>query len=364
MLVVIFGAGASFDSANGNRYASTLVHEWRPPLANELFSPRRNSFGPVMRRFRQGGALFMRLQAAIEQGKPVEAAMQEAADEIGPTDLGQRQMAALRFYLQEVLWRASAEWSAGAFSQTNYLHLADAIEQWRRRNDDAVAYVTFNYDTMLEEGLKPILDLGYSADFDNYTSSRTRAYKVHGSVDWGHAVVRNTGGVQGDCRDLLIQDAPKLVASGRGWHRVIAYDFSQVGHGMTSIHTLLYPALALPTTGKAGFECPPDQLERLQQDLANMDRLLVIGWRGQEGHLLKLLAKQRQGVAGQVVCGDQAAAVDLAKRLTARMPNLTAAPMPGGFSQYVAEGQFRTLLAQQPKTPARRMAACPRDRRR
>ena len=53
----------------------------------------------------------------------------------------------------------------------------------------------------------------------------------------------------------------------------------------------LAPAIALPLRSKTTFSCPPNHLEKLQQRLKECDRLLVVGWRAQDQHFLKLLTR-------------------------------------------------------------------------
>lgn len=61
----------------------------------------------------------------------------------------------------------------------------DAIERWRYENQEEVCYVTFNYDTMLEESITSM----WGVTFDSFNSYITQPYfkviKLHGSIDWG-----------------------------------------------------------------------------------------------------------------------------------------------------------------------------------
>jgi hypothetical protein len=287
----------------------------------------------------------MRVQADIEKGIPVEEAIQAASDDIQDSDLGKRQLAGLRFYLQEVTWETGSRWSAAAFNQTNYALLTDAIERWRRRHDESVAYVTFNYDRMLEAALRPFLNLTWETGLDGYTNGPTRVYKVHGLADWGHRVVMPQNYVFSDYRWMLVQQAPSLVPSANEWRRFLEYAIQQPSRAGSEMGILLYPAIALPATGKAGFECPAPHLEALDQDLARMDRLLVVGWKGQEEHFLKLLARQTQKVVADIVSGGEQSAIEVVERLAGRLKGLVASPFSGGFSDYVQTGHIDILLA-------------------
>jgi hypothetical protein len=346
VLFVVFGAGASFDSINPVRYQETLTQAWgwRPPLAIELLEPRARSFGPAMSQFPDAGALFMRVQSAIERKMPVEQAIQEAYDDISDTELGMRQLAGLRFYLQEVIWESGSRWSAAASSLTNYKLLADRIERWRSRHGETVAYATFNYDLMLEEALRPFLDLAWGTGFSNYTNGPTRVYKVHGSVDWGHPVaIENDYGI-GNHRGKLIQEASSWEAAAHEWRRFMTWKESQPSRASSDRNLLMFPAIALPTTGKAGFECPSEHLKALHEDVANMDRLLVVGWKGQEEHFMKVLGRQAGRVEAHVVSGGAKEAIDVGSRIARRVKSLRLVPFGGGFSDYVQQGAIDALL--------------------
>jgi hypothetical protein len=51
------------------------------------------------------------------------------------------------------------------------------------------------------------------------------------------------------------------------------------------------PAIAVPTTLKQTFECPDAHVQEFIGEVGKIDRLLTIGWRAAEPHVLDLLAK-------------------------------------------------------------------------
>jgi len=333
MLVVIFGAGASYDSVAPRFAEAEHAEVWRPPLARQLFEARPGTFGPAMQKFPVARALFMRLDAAIARGILVEDEIQRIVDEIGDDELGIRQLTGLRFYLQQIIWDAGTQWSRAAFGQTNYVILSDAIERWRRRHNEEVTYLTFNYDLMLEDALEPFFAI---TGFESYVAGPTRLIKAHGSVDWGHAVVQRALNGAGDHRRDLIYNAPSWWREASGWYRFVGSNISTPGPRREAAHELLYPALALPTTGKLGFECPSDHLAALEDNIKRMTTLLVIGWRAQERHALALLAEARQAITGLVVSGTAESAASIAAVLGETMPRLEA-QTAGGFTDLVKQ---------------------------
>ena len=53
--------------------------------------------------------------------------------------------------------------------------------------------------------------------------------------------------------------------------------------------SLHYAAIAIPTQKKSDFECPAAHIQVLDDCIRKAERILVIGWRGAEQHLLDKL---------------------------------------------------------------------------
>ena len=146
MLMVVFGAGASYDSASAllpDRFRST----WRPPLANQLFDFQR--FGPFIEQFPRCQPIITHLQGADVN---VERVLEKYQTEAGKDPERIRQLAAVRYYLQRMLSHCTSAWTNETRGVTNYKTLLDDIRHYRT-SGERVCLVTFNYDTLLEEAL-------------------------------------------------------------------------------------------------------------------------------------------------------------------------------------------------------------------
>ena len=111
MLLVILGAGASFDSApslppNDETYRH---HSDRPPLASELFG-NRDYFGQVLQKYPDCLPITPRLRE-LKQGHSVEALLQELQLESTNSPVRKRQIASIRYYLQEILSTCPGQWA-------------------------------------------------------------------------------------------------------------------------------------------------------------------------------------------------------------------------------------------------------------
>ena len=99
MLMVIFGAGASYDSAPSRPPRMQRDLE-RPPLAEELFADI-DAFSEVASRFPRCLPIIPRLRDR-PAGVSVEQALEQLQQEAEGYPEGYRQLAAIRFYLNVI----------------------------------------------------------------------------------------------------------------------------------------------------------------------------------------------------------------------------------------------------------------------
>lgn len=279
VLLVILGAGASFDSVHSSNRRAGADTSWPPPLARELFDPRPN-FLDVINDFPACRPLLALLRARVGDGEDVEVLLEELIErsEQGETQLP-RQLMAVRFYLRQVIERCGRNWFNLAAGITNYHRLVNTIETWRAANDERVTFVTFNYDRMLEDAFRDTVNIPFVGIEDYTCRDDYWLIKPHGSVDWGREV-GHTDFFPGGIGDV-IDKASDLDESDR----VVVTDGSMRRAGG---EVQAAPAIAIPTRTKTRFQCPPDHVDALKEGLREVDWVLVIGWRGQEQYFLDL----------------------------------------------------------------------------
>jgi hypothetical protein len=294
MLLVICGAGASYDSASrlppptpGN-----VERHWeeRPPLANQLFDDNRTIFREAMDQFKDCKALvpFLRNSASVEKE------LAKVREQAKTFPLAGRELAAIQYYLHFALWDCQRKWAGLHGGITNYVTLVREIERWRHKFRQEVCFVTFNYDTMLEEAVSEVLRIAMDS-LDAYIAHPYYSLiKLHGSVNWGREL-DDIPSPRGDVPQSLIDRVATLSFTER-YRLVSRYPMAEErGH-------LVFPALAIPVENKDEFSCPATHVERLRRLLPSVTRIITVGWRATEADFLDML-KLTKGPDIMIVSG-------------------------------------------------------------
>ena len=152
MLLVIIGAGASFDSypekrvpANRTDPRRLETEHLRPPLAPDLFDTRP-AFMELYEKYDMIGGLVHQLRRSREN---LETDLEAIQDSVATDPTMQRDLLALRFYLQEAIYSVQNKWRAVTAGVTNYAFLALELRRWSEIAGEPVRFVSFNYDYML-----------------------------------------------------------------------------------------------------------------------------------------------------------------------------------------------------------------------
>jgi hypothetical protein len=332
-MLVILGAGASYDSIPefaGRQSGETLL--WRPPLATELFA-NRSSFFDIITKFGPSRPLIYDLRH-LPDGASLEEELdhlQQQADS-GDNRLA-RQLAAVRFYLREIIDLSTREWSRLAAGVTNYVALVNRLEAWARSNQMVnILWVTFNYDLLLEQAVDDVARFRPQAVDDYITSANGHVlFKPHGSVNWVRRTQQADEWRQGA---NTFWDALKMIDRVRGLDLSEGISIYSAGNYIDN-GTGLFPALAIPVRSKQSFVFPVNHLRVLRENIPRVRHVLVIGWAANETNFLRLLREglAKEGVRLLVVCGNDAGAQATAARLMEagiRVPERRLST--GGFS--------------------------------
>ncbi len=335
MLMVIFGAGASYDSwpsfppARMSRASEAL----RPPLAKELFlySPQ----------FRAVSAKYPRCQPLIpylESRENVEEILEKFRDEAEQNRERRSQLTAIQFYIRENVRDCEKHWRRRTDGVTNYRTFLDQVAAFPE-----VCFVTFNYDTLLEGALEAI-DVRFPT-IHAYTSGRYKVFKLHGSTDWKYWIPKLSTTLHINHQptdEELIRGAPDV-----GDDAVITKEDGSLPQAEREIYYTL-PALAIPTLSKSSFVCPAEHIEGLKGCIEMVDKIAIVGWRASEKNFLELLAKGlKPGVDLIAACGSREAESDTINNLkNAGVPVRSTAQSLSGFTDFVLNRNVNWLLKQ------------------
>jgi len=340
MLMVVFGAGASYDSIPAlppkKQNPGSAAGFYRPPLSNELFADRE-PFSNVLANYPQCHPIVPFLRH-LEKSS-LEEVLEELQDEAAQYPSRIQQLAAVRYYLHHLLWVCDAAWSAQSLGITNYRTLLDEIEL-HRKPDEQVCIVTFNYDRLIEAALPAvgveIADLHAYIAHPNY-----KLIKLHGSVNWARRVstpMTNLGRGAMSIAQELITLAPHLTITEE-YRMVSQYPIATDGVNA------LFPAIAVPVRNERDFECPPDHLDTLREFLPKVDTLLLIGWSATQTAFLDLLKENlRQQVRGLIVAESTEEAARVAYSMNAQGLSFHFYYTSGGFSDFIVSREYRNFV--------------------
>jgi hypothetical protein len=254
----------------------------------------------------------------------------------------------MRFYLQSLIAKCSEDWVHSQAGLTNHVWLVRLVELWRASKTEPVLWVTFNYDTILDNALEGRfgVDLVERGDLGDYVAhDQFQLFKLHGSYNWVQRTSLQAIAATGRSprqRDRLIDSAGTYSMDGpmRPLRRtrdarisnLVRHDLLDLvdpapgGGGWCAI-----PSLAIPVKRKSAFACPADHIAALDSQLPSVDRVLTIGWRGVERPFLDRLRGIRSDARFVVVAGGASGAEDVVR-------NVRAAEVPGNFTVFAGKG--------------------------
>lgn len=326
MLLIIFGAGASYDSrwdlypgmsreaseASAVRMTRSAI---RPPLTADLFSNDIPAMRDAFQNYRRAQGLAGALQVAVTRGSLIEDALERYRDLSTKSEDIARQLLALQYSLRRGLLETCRLWHSEAGGQTKYAVLINYLDAIRAATDEEVILLTFNYDDLLERALE---SHGKAfATLPDYVEGPYPVFKVHGSVRWMRLSKESYRDASALSDDDIIDRAPPPSDAFR-----LADVHEEKGR-------VALPAIAIPTRSKTGLVMPAAHTRRLREFIPQVTRLLVVGWAAQDEHFLSFLEKAKfSPKRGLVVSDTQKSAQDTLRRLERHTVNSDMATAP------------------------------------
>ena len=330
MFLAIFGAGASRDAVPPPELEA-LPSEWRPPLTNELFTGR-NNFRAIASQWDDAVRLIQRMRR-LPTGVSVEERLEQLYERAEGDEELDRELMALRMYLQEVLWTCGAAWQEAAHGISNYGDVVTRVGEWRRRGAfESALYLTFNYDTLLDSA---VIGRRISSIDQYWTNPVAPLVKIHGSVNWGRRMTSHTR-YGGDTRAVTITD----------WRRWQLSDDWEIIKSLENSADMwpVMPQLAVPMQSKAEFICPPKLIETLTTGLPKASRVLIVGWGAVDEPFVRLMAQKIAPGTPFHVVSERSPATIVDRLQTGGVRGRFTA-VPGGFTKYLDEPEHLDALA-------------------
>jgi len=359
--MVIFGAGASYDSATafrlaypaGGSYSTTgpppapfqqTGGPWRPPLATDLFRDPNHAFRHIVKRYEKLAHIlpFLREPGA---GRSVEEELEFLQALENPERKGQ--FASVIYYLRDLLFEISDQWQAQTSGVTNYAPLIDEILRCNR-GDEPVCLVTFNYDLLLDRAMR---SFGYDdrrSPLDQFKAhSVLKLFKPHGSVNWAR-FVDMTGFSDVNPQGRLLPE--HLIE--RADSMKLTDEFTIIGgidpsssfpNGRTA-----FPVIAIPFQNKTQntFVWPANHHTYLLELLPHVTKVLIIGWQAREAHFMELLRSNLRGVTDLMVVGKDSQDSDRIREyfVTEVARGGREGALHAGVAVYYGEGGFTHFI--------------------
>lgn len=291
--LIILGAGASFDCGIQNK-------KYLPPLANELFHDRY--IGPGS--YYQGA---YQLCADLAHTKDIEAYFQHLWERIthhyNPITLSK--IINVQFYLHDLFIGISRQCANPKVS--NYKSLVNLIEDYTIRTNEHVAIVNFNYDLLLEDALNKCLKYRFETidDYVEYSNRRILLFKPHGSCNFIrklHPSISEILPMYYEMRSVSTlaeflyegkKDLNYIISKLNGEIELLGRDEIIRNTDTPELVTYL-PQLLIPYKSKDSFVMPPKHEVWMEQFLASIDEIIVIGWKGTEAKFQQLLKSKLQ----------------------------------------------------------------------
>ncbi|HSW95953.1 MAG TPA: hypothetical protein VLI88_07320 [Patescibacteria group bacterium] len=245
---------------------------------------------------------------------------------------------AARYYLRSIMSTCPVNWANLTLGVTNYGSLMDQIWNWHLSSGDPVRLVTFNYDVLLERGCEmSIPGLGFGT-VDTYAArDDLRIYRPHGCVAWQRVMQNGVG----ELDEVSERGVIRLGKQLRPTDEFVAADGIN-----TQENRVLVPAIAIPLQNKTVFELPESHMARLLTDSAEVDRLLIIGWRATD---IPFLTRWKSALTGrpavQIVSGSDSGCTETLENLRGGIDLRGQPELHGaGFSSFVqSRGVLRLL---------------------
>ena len=355
--VIIFGAGASFDSIEDlGRFSETRQSElknWRPPLTNDIFD--RSRFDSLIDKYHEAkyfdGEIFR-----INENYSLEDLLTDIQEKRAVNEPAwYARLMSLRLYLQQLFTEITKHY----FDRSgNYYRLLSELELY---SGSKACFVNFNYDLLLERSVFDEKTMANMTNVDEYVEGKIKIIKIHGACNWfrasGQGHKEDADFLSG--REYLSQNAKTILQIENHTGEVnpqlpapviknapVDWDFYEptTFGGFKNMVKYFVPDLALPLHKKRDFVCPESHIQVLKKELGMADRIIIIGWKAADEFLLGLLKETLSGGNKPIFVVSHTSSEEVAARLK-KDYQLRAVPISMGFSEFIRTERCKKVLS-------------------
>ena len=329
----VFGAGASAFSVLKDDMTAFRNSLYCPPIANELFGSK---FQHLIKKYK---GVELSLASLRSFGNDVEAFFEEEWKDVlsahNPAITSRH--INITYYLRELFTNISSSTIDNFYDSSLYCLLVDKIQKYLSKNiDDRIAFVSFNYDTILDHYLSQFFNAPFNAmeDYMRFNDKRFALFKPHGSCNWGWRFSDNF-------LNQNITDIPKHLYENQIsfadiyfkhlgtpyemiYHSSWGYELALSDHtiGKFTInknkievvhdsHENTFPSLLIPYKDKDEMVMPYYHYNLLQWYINDMEELYLIGWKGNEASFNNLLKKHSHSLKRIIIVNPNPTEVEL-----------------------------------------------------
>lgn len=283
-LLVIFGAGASFDCVDQSKSSVNKLY-W-PPLTRHIFSRtievpfglasyQTNQFkDELLNRHVVAATIGYELRKRDELEKYLSELRKSTIE------FDKRKFIALPFYLKELFSEISRNFLKSRLNN-NYTAL---LQKLVRTNFSKLNFITTNYDTILDTTLESFCqhEFRYLNDYLNFEGNgkNFNYLKIHGSINWSY-ILNNCSQIA-HIEEVIEGKIESIdyVLSCIDNAKIVDLDSNHAG-------VPVFPALAVPL-GKYNY-VNPQQVKDFKEQNLDIKNLLVIGNSGKDNTIFTLL---------------------------------------------------------------------------
>lgn len=278
MLLIIFGAGASYDHSPQLSYSVGS----RIPLTYDLIEDTLTHAKESMLRWPGAIPVLNRLRNLKYLKKKYFNLEEELYKESKiDNESIQAQLLSFKFYLFEVI--QSSQKNVISFNQanTNYTRLLTLLQIGEFDKKMGLSLISFNYDTLLDIAYSQVYPNYSINSFEDYINNPIRLYKPHGSLNW-----RNRHNYRGVGGMIKMKDRIKILSSETERKSLtdgrILTKYND--HYELEGQDVDEPMISLPYKEKTIFTFPEAHKKALIEDISRVTHIISIGWRGTEQH--------------------------------------------------------------------------------